>query len=227
MLIVIPARGGSKRIPGKNIASLLGKSLLAYTVEAALASGVTPHVIVSTDSEHIADVARTAGARVVLRPDELAADTTSTEAVLLHALETLEAEQLRFTWVVTLPPTSPLRGADTVRTFVERVRAEPELQDCLMSVTENRSDFWQRGADGTLHRLFPDAPRRQQDRVPLFEENSAIYITRVQALRETGRITGRRVRGLAIDRVEAVDINEPIDLKIAEAMLKERVGATE
>lgn len=227
MLIVIPARGGSKRIPGKNIAPLFGKSLLAYTVEAALASGVTPHVIVSTDSGHIADIARTAGARVVLRPDELAADTTSTEAVLLHALETLEAEQLRFTWVVTLPPTSPLRGADTVRTFVERVRAEPELQDCLMSVTENRSDFWQRGADGTLHRLFPDAPRRQQDRVPLFEENSAIYITRVQALRETGRITGRRVRGLAIDRVEAVDINEPIDLKIAEAMLKERVGATE
>lgn len=225
MLIVIPARGGSKRIPGKNIAPLLGKPLLAYAVEAALASGVTPHVVVSTEDARIAEVAHTSGVRVVSRPDDLASDAASTESVLMHALDLFEAEGMRFTWVVTLPPTSPLRTASTIRTFVERVRAEPDLQDCLMSVTENRCDFWQEGEDRTLRRLFPDAPRRQQDRVPLFEENSAIYVTRVSALRETGRITGRRVRGLAIDRTEAVDINEPIDLKIAEALLRERMGA--
>jgi CMP-N-acetylneuraminic acid synthetase len=225
VLIVIPARSGSKRIPGKNIAPLLGKPLLVYTVEAAIAAGVTPHVTVSTESAEIAEVAHGAGARVIPRPDELAADEASTEAVLLHVLEVLEGEGLRFAWVITLPPTSPLRTAGTIRTFVERVRAEPDLQDCLMSVTENRCDFWRGEENGTLRRLFPDAPRRQQDRVPLYEENSAIYITRVQALRETGRITGRKVRGLAIDRVEALDINEPIDMKIAEALLSERIRA--
>lgn len=225
MLIVIPARGGSKRIPGKNIAPLRGKPLLVYTVEAAIDSDVTPHVVVSTESDRIAAIARSAGAQVVSRPDELAGDTASTESVLLHALDALEATGLRFTWVMTLPPTSPLRSAGTVRRFAESARAEPEATDCLMSVTENRSDFWQRDTDGALHRLFPEAPRRQQDRVPLYEENSAIYVTRVRALRETGRITGARVRGVMMDRVEALDINEPIDLKLAEVFLEERGAA--
>lgn len=225
MLIVIPARGGSKRIPGKNITPLLGKPLLLYTIEAAIASGISAQVVVSTESPRIAEIAQTAKARVVNRPEQLADDVTSTEAVLLHVLDTLESEGKHFSWIITLPPTSPLRTAATIRRFAGRVAAEPEQQDCLMSVNENRTDFWQQDEEGGMRRLFPEAPRRQQDRVPLYEENSAIYVTRVRALRETGSILGRKVRGMVINREEAVDINEPIDLKVAEALLKERNGA--
>ena len=88
-----------------------------------------------------------------------------------------------------------------------------------MSVTEDRGDYWQMSdREGTISRLFADAPRRQQDRQPLYEENSAIYMTKCTALRETGSVLGKRVRGKTIDPLEAFDINTETDFRIAEAM---------
>ena len=94
----------------------------------------------------------------------------------------------------------------------------PADLDCLMSVTETRGDFWRRSG-ARWHRLFPDAPRRQQDREPLFEENSAFYLTRSIALVDTGSILGRRVEGVPVDRLEGFDINTLADLPLAEAII--------
>ena len=120
---------------------------------------------------------------------------------------------------MTLPPTAAVRRIETVRRSATIGADDPDGQDCLFTVTENRGDFWQKRSDGNLERLFPDAPRRQQDRKPLWEENSAVYLTRIESLRHTGSILGKKARGMIIDRSEAWDINTPFDILVAEALL--------
>lgn len=216
-LVVVPARGGSKRVPGKNIRPLGGRPLLAHTLACAVSADLGCPIIVSTEDPAIADVARSCGVAVIDRPAALATDTASTEDVLLHVLDAMSPA--RPEWVITLPPTAPFRRASTLRRFTDAIAGAPELQDCLMSVTEDRGDFWTLSADGSLGRLFPNAPRRQQDRAPLYLENSAIYVTRVAALEATRSVLGNRVRGIAIDRLEGFDINDELDFAIAEALL--------
>ncbi|MDR1185717.1 MAG: acylneuraminate cytidylyltransferase family protein [Coriobacteriales bacterium] len=226
MIIVIPARGGSKRLPHKNIHPLKGKPLLAHTLEAIAATGLGIPTYVSTDDEHIAAVARAyPGMEVVMRPAEIAGDTASTESVLLHVLDVLAARGQAPQWLMTLPPTSPFRTAATICSFAEAAAGCAAGIDCLMSVTENRGDFWRMQADGGMVRLFPDAPRRQQDRTPLFEENSAVYVSRTQALRATGFIFGRAVRGIPIPAIEGFDINNPEDVCFAECLYEVVHGA--
>lgn len=227
MIVIVPARGGSKRIPLKNIAPLAGRPLLAHTLDTVRDIGLLPDLVVTTDSGAVACVAAAGGARVVMRPAELANDTASTEVALLHALDVLAAEGRHDDWVMTLPPTSPFRAGRTIRAFAQMAEELPEDIDCLMSVTESRGDYWRCLPDGGFQRLFPEAPRRQQDREPLFEENSAIYVTRVNVLRATGSILGRSVRALPIPPLEALDINTPDNLVLAEALLAAKRAALE
>src|SRR6185436_15736451 len=124
------------------------------------------------DDAAIGKVAAAAGATVIGRPAELATDTASTESALLHALKAPAVAALAASWVMTLPPTSPLRDAAAIRSFLAAADRSASV-DCYFSVSESRGDFW-RVAETGWTRLFPDAPRRQQDREPLFEENSAI-----------------------------------------------------
>ena len=219
MIIVIPARGGSKRVPLKNIADLAGKPLLAYTVKAAIDAGIATDVYVSTDDQRISRVAREWGAKVIMRPAAFASDTASTESVLLHALDELQISKESEDWVMTLPPTSPLRSAETIRAFATNAEFAAPTVDCVMSVTENRSDLWHLRPDGRFGRLFPEQARRQQDRLPLFEENSAIYVTRVRSLRQSGSILGVNTLCVPISREEGLDINTVDDLRLANALL--------
>lgn len=222
MIVVIPARGGSKRIPNKNIYPLAGKPLLEYTLDLVEDAALPYPVYVSTDDQAIAAVAaKRKNVQVVHRPLELAVDNASTESTLLHVLDQIDTPSQAPQWVMTLQPTSPFRSADTIRRFIEVVFKEPEGQDCLMSFTENRGDFWVANDNGVFTRLFPNAPRRQQDRTPLYEENSAIYISKVKVLRETGSVLGMRVRGLSIPVIEGFDINTMHDMQIAEALVKD------
>lgn len=174
-------------------------------------------VIVSTEDEEIAILAQAAGAEVVRRPDHLANDSASTESALLHVLDNAPGLDADPDWLVCLQPTSPFRGAATVARFL--AMAANASVDCLLSMTETRADFWRPGPDGNWSRLFPECPRRQQDREPIYEENSAVYLARVSALRETGSILGRRRQGVLIDPVEGLDINTAHDLAVAEAMV--------
>jgi len=221
MIVVIPARGGSKRIPKKNITPLLGKPLLEYTLDAVHKAGLDCPVFVSTDDDEIADIATNYNDIVVIkRPANIAGDLASTESVLQHVLGSLTSVDDDSAWVMTLPPTSPFRTHETIQRFVDIVHSSPVAQDCLMSVTENRGDFWVRSKGDEIVRLFPDAPRRQQERLPLFEENSAIYLTKISALKKTGSILGESVLGVTIPYIEGFDINTKDDLKLAKSLAK-------
>ena len=220
-LIVVPARGGSKGIPKKNIYPLNGKPLLEYTLEAFLKAGVEGALAVSTDCDEIAQVARKYKDVIVIkRPDELSTDTASTETALLHALEVMERENHEtFDAVITAQPTSPLRKPETIRRFVSEFEEQGRDFDSQLTFTETKSDMWVKDSDGRFVRLFPNAPRRRQERESLYVENSMLYITRVQTLKESGSVLGNRVRGFLIDDVEGLDINEWQDLALAEHYL--------
>ena len=206
-------------MPRKNIRLLGGKPLLAYTIEAALEAGTAVPLIVSTDDDEIAEVSRRYGAEAILRPAELAADDSPTEAALLHVLNGKEGEGVSPEWVMTLAPTSPFRTGPTIRKFHDAAMIGGDDIDCYMAVTEDRGDFWLLQEDGYGRRLFPDAPRRQQSRVPLYEENSAIYVSRVRALRRSGVILGDKVKPIVIDPIEALDINTTYDFWLAESLI--------
>lgn len=195
----------------------MGKPLLAYTLNALRNADLDCPIYVSTDDDAISNIAlQYSGVSVIRRPAEFASDTSSTESVLLHVLDNMPDSNHEAEWVMTLPPTSPFRTGKTIRQFAEVIWTKTHTQDCLMSTTENRGDFWQLQEDGSLARLFPNAPRRQQERKPLYEENSAIYVTQISALRKTGSILGNHVRGIPISAIEGFDINTKEDLKMAE-----------
>jgi CMP-N-acetylneuraminic acid synthetase len=224
-LIVIPARGGSKGIPKKNIYPLNGKPLLEYTIEVVLSAGLeSTDVVVSTDSDEIKKVAsKYPSIYVVDRPDELASDKSSTEDTLLHAIDFMEKMlEKRYDAVLTMQPTSPLRMKDTLIRFVNEYETCGGKYDALLSLSEDRTDFWVADDNGIFERLYKNAPRRRQDRKPLYKENSAYYITDVQALKETHSVLGNKANGFLISDVEGIDINEPIDLVIAGVFINQK-----
>ncbi len=221
-LVVIPARGGSKGIPMKNIYPLNGKPLLAYSLEMMQQVDFEGDVVVSTDSERIKEVAlQIPGIEVVDRPEGISGDRASTESALIHALQTMECKKsCTYDAVVTLQATSPLRQAKTVQECFNKYEEDREKYDALLTLTETRSDYWVKEGADHYHRLYPDAPRRRQDRDPIYIENSAVYITDRQSLLETNSVLGYHVNGYVIPEREGVDINEPIDILLAEELLK-------
>jgi len=220
LLTVIPARGGSRAIPGKNIVPVAGKPMLLYTIQAALESGVSTNVVVSTDSGPIAELALSAGAQVIERPAELATDTASTEGALLHALDQMSERGDHAEFLLTLQPTSPLRKASTIVAFVRRYAEIRDRYDAMLSLTEDRSFKWLMDEEGGVVPLLAEAPRRREARTPLYTEDSALYITQVEALRRTGFILGHSAAGYVMNPLETIDVNELTDLELVEAIVE-------
>lgn len=227
-LAVIPARGGSKGIPKKNIALLCGKPLLDYTLEwinrvKEMKPQMQMDVVVSTDSKEIASVARKfSGIEVVMRPEEISGDAASTEVALFHAIEMMQEERkITYDAVLTFQPTSPFRKEQTFIEFIHQFERDINQFDALLSLHETRTDYWIQKEDGSYGRLHPDAPRRRQERKPMYVENSAYYVTKIDALYLAKSVLGTKVNGFLIDETEGLDINTPIDLAIAEAMIEE------
>ncbi|MFZ1557768.1 MAG: acylneuraminate cytidylyltransferase family protein, partial [Nitrospira sp.] len=222
VLAVIPARGGSKSIPLKNIRPLNGIPLLAFTIQAAKRSAYLDRYVVSTDHADIVRVAREYGAEVIERPADLATDQAPTEWALLHALEVLARQSYRPEFVVTLEPTSPLRSTELIDRCIAEAIRHPEM-DCVMTVAETRKCYG-RLQDGRFEYLFPDQPRRRQERQPLYEESSTVYVTRTEVLERDRSVLGRTRYGVVVeDPREAIDINEPLDFIVAEAVLAQRL----
>lgn len=227
-LAVVPARGGSKGIPKKNIVPLCGKPLLGYTLEwMARVQENEPQmqidVVVSTDSGEIASVAKKyCNVEVVMRPRNISGDTASTEMALFHAIEAMQAQKnVVYDAVLTLQPTSPFRREQTFINFIHQFEDDIDKFDALLSLHETRTDYWILKDDGMYGRLHPDASRRRQEREPMYIENSAYYVTKINALYRTKSVLGTKVNGFLIDETEGLDINTPIDLAIAEAMMEE------
>ena len=220
---VIAARGGSKGIPGKNLVPLGGRPLIAYTFDAAASSRTLTRVILTTDSEQIADLARSAGIGVpFLRPRHLAADDTPMIDVLRHAVDAMHPAA---DVVVLLQPTSPLRRAEHIDGAVEALLASGA--DSVVSVTAVPHQF----TPGSLmriegERLVPLEPgppsTRRQDKPLLFARNGPAVLATREAVVRGGRLYGDVTRPYVMSREDSIDIDEPLDLVIAEAVLAAR-----
>jgi CMP-N,N'-diacetyllegionaminic acid synthase len=225
VLGVVPARGGSKAIPGKNLADVGGVPLLAWTADAVDGSVLT-RCLLSTDDHRIADVGRTFGLDVpFLRPAELATDSASSIDVALHALETVEASgDTPYEAVMLLQPTSPFRTREDIDRAVAMLDASGA--DSVISVVDvggHHPARMKRIEDGRLiDPPYAEAIENQarQELEPLFIRNGAIYLTRVDVLR--GRsFRGRDARALQMSAERSINIDTPLDLLLARTVVAE------
>ncbi len=228
VLALIPARGGSKGIPRKNLAILLGKPLLAFSVEAALASSWIDQVWVSSDDDEILSVADRLGARPLKRPPAIAGDHTSAIEVVEHFIEQLPGElRERDPLVVYLQPTSPLRTAAHLDAAFQQLSAAGGRT--LMSVTEcEKSPFKAFGIDSSrkLQSLFDEklSNARRQDLPPTYLPNGAIYIFGISDFVERGGFPSNGSLPFIMSASESVDIDTPDDLRRVEHILGEQHG---
>ena len=218
---IIPARGGSKGIPRKNLRVLSGQPLIAWSIGQARACTTIDSVIVSTDDPEIADVARKSGADVpFMRPASLAGDLSSTEDVLAHTIESLAQTGRRFDRVVLLQPTSPIRRPDSLSRALALF--EETGADSLVSLVESHPFVWRAG-DYFTPTYDPLArPRRQDltDDQRLFLENGSIYISSTSALSTSRCRVSGRVAGFVMSREESIDIDDELDFRLAEASIQ-------
>lgn len=224
VLCVIPARGGSKRLPGKNLLPVAGKPLLVHTLEQALAARSVERVVVSTDGEEIARIARLHGAEVVARPAGISGDEAPSEAALLHVLDTLERRESYLPeLVVFLQCTCPVREPEDIDEAVATLRRE--RADSLLSVVESRRLLWRldQGRPRPLNYDFGERPR-SQDREPDYHENGSIYVVRPELLRQTRNRLGGRIALYRMQEESFVDVDGPLDLMLCEAILRWRQG---
>ena len=221
VLALVPARGGSKGIPDKNIRPLSGRSLLAYVIEAASASGAVDRVVLSTDSERIAEEGRRAGIEVpFMRPAALAGDEAPMLPVIEHAVDALEAAGWSPEIIVLLQPTSPLRTGDHVRRAVQQLR--DSAADSVVTVVELprhlSPDYVMRIDQGRLIPFLPDGERitRRQDARPAFVRDGTVYAFWRRTLRDTGSMYGTRCSPLVLPARESLTLDTPDDWEEAE-----------
>ncbi len=217
---LIPARGGSKGIPRKNVKLIAGKPLIVWTIEAALRSSLLDAVVVSTDDPEIAEVARNAGAQVpFMRPPEIAQDKTSGLEPVLHALDQLP----QYESVLLLQPTSPLRTTEDIDECLRMAKERNALS--VASVSESLTHpYWtyRLGEFQTLSPMVDAAPiARRQDLPKVFALNGALYFSNANWLRRSRNFVGTDTLAYVMQRERAVDLDTSLDWKFAELLLKE------
>ena len=220
IIAIVPARGGSKRIRGKNLLPIGGRPLLGHSLRHAREARAVSETWVSTDDPRIAALAAGEGARVVERPPDLASDTATSESALLHVLDARRALGLEDPdLVVFLQATSPARRKgdidDAVETFVR------EAADSLVSACETRRFIWRLTAAG-LESVTYDYRRRQreQDMPRQFEENGSIYVFPPELLRRTGNRLGGRIAVYEMDYWSSFQIDSPEDAELCEWIMR-------
>ena len=222
-LYVIPARGGSKGIPHKNIKPLAGKPLIGYSIDVARQLSADDDICLTTDDPDIAATAESMGLNVpFLRPASLATDTCGTYEVLIHALDFYRDRGIDYDTLVLLQPTSPMRTADDVRAAMALY--SPDI-DMVVTVKEAASNpyynCYETDNDGFLHISKGDGGyTRRQDAPKVWEYNGAVYVINVESLRRMplSAFTRRRMSVMPAER--SVDLDTPVDWLIAEKLIE-------
>ncbi len=220
-LAIIPARGGSKRLPRKNVLDLSGKPLIAHTIEAGLKSNYVDKVVVSSDDEEILKISKKFGAETIKRPDNLANDTATTFDAIKH---TIDNNIDKYNYIVLLQPTSPLRNEKHIDEAIELL--EIKNADAIISVCEmEHSPLWSNTLpqDGSMKGFLRDEVlnKRSQDLEKYYRLNGAIYICKTDKLLENKNFLLKdNIFSYVMDRKNSVDIDEEIDFKITETILK-------
>ncbi len=217
VLGIIPARGGSKSITGKNIVRLAGKPLISWTIQFAKQAQLLSRVVVSTDDAQIAEIAQQAGAEIIERPAELATDEAHTEPALLHALDYLEeTEGYVPDAIALLQCTSPMRGSDIIDAAIQKLTET----GCDAVLTVQPIQHWDKmGMIGEADAWLPDYEYGErkftEEAEDKYSENGALYVTRTTALRRYQNRLGGDVRVVIMDPVRSIDIDLPEDLELA------------
>jgi len=227
VLGLVPARGGSKGVPRKNVRLLAGRPLLEYTARAAVESGVLDRVVLSTDSEEIADVGRRVGLEVpFMRPAAMAADDTPMLAVVRHAIDTLDEQGWHAEIVVLLQPTSPLRRPEHVRAAVRLLRETNA--DSVVTVAELQRhlspDYVMRIDDGQLKPFLPEGAgvTRRQDARAAYWRDGTVYVCWRRTIERFNSLYGEDCRPLVIDGADALSIDSAADWDAAVRILAGR-----
>jgi CMP-N,N'-diacetyllegionaminic acid synthase len=230
VLAIVPARGGSKGLPGKNLRLLEGRPLVAWPVSAALGAASVDRVIVSTDDVEIAQAARSAGAEVpFLRPAHLADDKASSMDVVLHALEVLASQGQEFEYIVLLEPTSPLTESTDIEAAMSLLREAGDTADavvgiCRVEASHPEYDVRRDGA-GLISpyaaRNF-NSLRRRQDIEELYFLEGSLYISSVKAFRRHQTFYHERTLGYVVPRWKSLEVDDILDFIMVEAVVRHR-----
>ncbi len=218
---IIPARAGSKGIPGKNLVPICGRPLVAWSVRQARAARGIDSVWVSSDGTDILEAAERAGARAIRRPAEFATDAASSESAWLHALDHIEGEGVRVSRVVGMQATSPIREPADLDAALEKF--DRERLDSLLSVTQIQDFFvWEPEDAGTFRPVNYDyrVRRRRQAIRPQYRENGSFYIFRPEILRREGNRLGGRIGAYAMAEHKIFQVDTPEDLRLCEVVMR-------
>lgn len=226
-LVIIPARGGSKGIPGKNIKLLNGKPLIHYSIDVARELFNDEQICVSTDEQAIKEVAEATGLVVpFLRPAELATDTATTTDVLLHALDWHQQQGYYADTVILLQPTSPLRLPIHVKEALDFYTTVAENTEMVVSVTATKSNpyyvLFEEDSEGLLQASKKATFTRRQDCPQVWEYNGSIYIIKAEALSNQKNLTFNRVRKYEMASGYSVDLDTPDDWNYCEWLIAQK-----
>ena len=223
-IVIIPARGGSKGIPGKNIKPLNGKPLIQYTIEAAREVFPDKNIIVSTDSNEIKKVVEETGLTVpFLRPAELSTDTSSSYDVLIHATEYAKSQGIDFDTVVLLQPTSPLRNSKHIS---EALSIYNDEFDMVVSVKESEENpyysLFEEDEKGLLRKSKSSDYTRRQDCPPVYSYNGAIYIINYESLKKQPLHKFTKISKYLMPEINSLDLDTELDWKFMEFLLESK-----
>lgn len=219
-LFLIPARGGSKGIPHKNIKDCAGKPLIQYSIDVARSLTTDDNICVSTDDQQIVNICKKLDLNVpFLRPDELATDKASSQDVILHALNFYEKKSIQYDTVILLQPTSPLR---TIQHVMDAIKLYDENLDMVVSVKESSSavNLCLENNIGFLESALDKNWSRRQDLNKYYEYNGAIYVINALSLRQNGFSKMTRIRKYIMDDTHSFDIDTILDWKIVEMIIR-------
>ena len=226
---IVPARGGSKGLPGKNIMTLCGKPLIEWSIEAGLACKYIDEVIVTTDSEEIALIAKAAGALVpFLRPPELACDTSTTVDTVKHVIDYYQTIDKYFDYIVLLEPTSPLRAKDDLKCMIEKINSLDEKYDAIISLGEvhEHPSIMKKIVNTDIQPYCNElvmATRRQDNEVAYFPYGVA-YIIKTKILIEKETFYPSRTTYWIIKRYQCFEIDDIYDFLAIEVIMKTKIS---
>jgi CMP-N-acetylneuraminic acid synthetase len=225
VLALVPARAGSKGVPGKNLRPLAGQPLIAWTIGAAKAASSIDRIVVSTDSDDVAALVLELGAEVPFRrPEDLASDEATGPAVVRHALIAL-ADPADL--VVYLQPTSPLRTSEDIEACLDLATIDADRSVAsVRPLTDPPEWMFRIDGDGRLARLLDDPiPLRRQDADPAYVLNGAVYVAPIQAFLRTARLVNEATAGYVMPADRSIDIDTLDDFEAAEAALARQATA--
>ena len=222
ILVVIPARGGSKGVLNKNIKKLNGIPLILYTLKEARKIFTDSQICVSTDSNVIKGIIEKEGLKVpFLRPENISGDSATSESVLLHAINWYKNNGVNHKIVILLQPTSPLRNSSHI---IESLNLYNEKLDMVVSVKKTQSNpyyiMFEENNKGFLKKIFNNSYKRRQDCPDVWEYNGAIYIINIKSLINKNLSKFNKIKKYAMDEICSIDIDTELDFNIASLYMK-------